>query len=172
MLSIQIVYSLLSEARMFWWTPSLPIRGGPSGSLLCLARVRIRLFLLFLEEGSGLWVGREGRNAVGQFGWNAVQGSIMSICHPFAICLPVSLPLPSGHEKLGGSCWIWIPMVALTYWVTLYFLRVQLMFWLLLWYFICSCFWVAFLFARGWLMSPPFQRVHPPPRWPITDHFS
>ena len=33
---------------------------------------------------------------------------------PLAIRSPVSLPLPSGRGRRSGSCWIWIPMVALT----------------------------------------------------------
>ena len=48
---------------------------------------------------------------------------IESICHPLAICLPVSLPLPSGHGRSIGSFGISIPMVALTHWECLLFLK-------------------------------------------------
>ena len=44
-----------------------------------------------------------------------------STCHPR---LPVSLPLPPGHGRWSGSCWISIPMVALTHWECfLFFLK-------------------------------------------------
>ena len=55
----------------------------------------------------------------------------------------------------------------------LFFRRTQLWFWplVLLWYFIGSFVWVAFLFAGEWLMLPQFQRVHLPPQHPIIDQF-
>ena len=48
---------------------------------------------------------------------------IQSICHPLAIHLPVSLPLPLGHRRCSGSCWISIPIVALTHWECFLFLK-------------------------------------------------
>ena len=99
---------------------------------------------------------------------------IQSIYHPLAICLPVSLPLPSGHGRWSGSCWISILMVALTYWECfLFFWRRQLWFWplVLLWYFGGSFVWVAFLFAGEWLLLPQFQRVHLHPQHQIIDQF-
>ena len=44
--------SLVSEAGMFWWTPSVQITGAPPRSLRCLALVRIRILLLLL---GGVW---------------------------------------------------------------------------------------------------------------------
>ena len=91
---------------------------------------------------------------------------------PFNLQLPITYwiqdLLINNHwvqEKLfnwGSSCWVWIPMVALTHWICFHFVwRGQLMFWLLvtLFYFNGSFVWVAFLFAGEWLLSPQFQRV-------------
>ena len=98
---------------------------------------------------SGLW-GWEDKNAVGPFWRKAVQGCCRSAIH-----FPVSPPLPSGHGRWSGSCWIWIPMVALIHWVCfLFFWRGQLRFWPLvsLWYFGGSFVWVTSLFAGEWLV--------------------
>ena len=40
-----------------------------------------------------------------------------------------------------------------------------------LWYFGGSFVWVALMFAGEWLMSPQFQRVYHPPKYPIIDQF-
>ena len=45
--------SLVSEAGMIWWTPSVRMSGGPPSDLFCLARGQIRLFLLLFWGG---WV--------------------------------------------------------------------------------------------------------------------
>ena len=54
----------------------------------------------------------------------ASSPGILQICHPFAIRRQVSLYLPLWHRRWDGSCWIWIPMLALTHWVWfLFFLK-------------------------------------------------
>ena len=47
----RLCISLVSEAGMFWWKPSVPISDGLPWSLLCSSLVRIRLFLLSLAGG-------------------------------------------------------------------------------------------------------------------------
>ena len=99
------------------------------------------------------------------------------ICHPLAICLPVSLPLSSGHGRWGtwgGPCWIENPGMALTYWMCSSFLNrtadvlaplpavVSRLFLRL----------GAFLFAGERLMSPQYKRVNLPPQWEITDTYA
>ena len=138
------------------------------------AQVRIRLFLLLLGRVVVWSVSRSGRQICCRPILMESSPGIHSICHPLAIRLPVSLPLPSGHGRWSGSCWISIPMLALTHWECfLFFWRRQLWFWslVLLWYFGGFFDWVAFLFAGEWLMSPQFQRVHIPPQHPIIDQF-
>ena len=82
--------SLVSEAGMFWWTPSVtksggnPVFGSSSDS---------SLQPLIGGVGVLVWsVSRSGRR--------------------FPIRFPVSLTCL--QLTGGGSCWIWIPMVALT----------------------------------------------------------
>ena len=63
--------SLLWKDGLFWWTPSVPIRGGPPWSQLCLAQVWICIFLhsFYAWVGVVVWsVNRSGsRNAVSHF---------------------------------------------------------------------------------------------------------
>ena len=49
--------SLVSEAVMFWWTPSVLISGCSPWSWLCLARVRTCLFPILLGGGGLVWEG-------------------------------------------------------------------------------------------------------------------
>ena len=115
---------------------------------------------------SGLWVGREGRNDVvpfllvdGKHYWDPIYIDLPSTCHQS----PSLTTFTFRSWEVRHSCWIWIPMVAMTHWVCfLFFWWGQLMFWPLisLWHFGCSFVWVALLFAGEWLISPQFQRVH------------
>ena len=123
---------------------------------------------------SGLWVGREGRYAVGPFWWKALQGSSRSAIHLPSVSQSQYLCLQVTGGEAAPASWISIPMVALTHWECfLFFWRRQLWFWplVLLCYFGGSFVCVAFLFAGEWLMSPQFQRVHLPPQHPIIDQF-
>ena len=167
----RLCISLVSEAGMCWWTPSLPISGGRPWSRLCSAQV-----LPIIGAGGGLVCESVGKADMLSAYFDSKQSmDPVDLPSTIAIRLPVSLPLPSGHVRWSGSCWVWIPMVALTHhWECfLFFWRRQLRFWLLvsLWYFGGSFVWVAFLFAGEWLMSPQFQRVHLTPQHPIIDQF-
>ena len=69
---------------MFWWPPWVPISFGSPWSLLCLARVQTRLFLLLLGVGGGLVcesVNWQIRNAVDPFWWKAVQEPCIAAIH-------------------------------------------------------------------------------------------
>ena len=152
--------SLVSKAGMFWWTRCVSISGCTPWSLLCLARVRIRLFLLSLWEG-GVWsVSRSGRQ---------------KCCRPnLMVNDPVDLPSVSQSHYLclqrlregGGSCWIWIPMVALTnwHWLCFPFLWRGQLFWPLVWlWYICGSFLLG-TFPVCWRVA----NVTPIPKGPLS----
>ena len=106
----RLCVSLVSEAGIFWWTPSVPISGGRPWSRLCSAQVRIRLFLLLLQGcWSSLWVGPEGRYAVGPFWWEAVQGSSRSAIHLPSVSQShyIGLQVTRGEAASAKSGFLW-----------------------------------------------------------------
>ena len=167
----RLAISLVSSAGMFWWTPSVPISGGKPWSLLCLALVWICLFLLsFVGWWSGMWVGREGSNAVGQFWQKAAQGPCKSAIHlpsvsqSHYLCLQVT----GGEAALVASGFIWwhwpIGYAFFKRTADVLAPRIAVVYRRL----IClGSFPVCWRVA----MSPQFQRVHLTAQWPITDKF-
>ena len=111
----RLFVSLVSEAGMFWWTPSVSI-------IKWWSTLQSTLFGSSSDSSlpprdligggwlAGLWVGREGIYAVGPFWQKAVQGFSRSAIHLPSVS--VSLPLLSGHGRWSGPWRIWIPMVA------------------------------------------------------------
>ena len=102
----RLCVSLVSEARMFWWTPSVPISGGRPWSLLYSAQVRIHLFLLLLGQvvvWSVSWSGRQicCRLILMETSRSAIH--LPSVSQSHYLCLQVT----GGEAAPAGSRFLW-----------------------------------------------------------------
>ena len=91
-----------AQCRHKWWsTLKSAVFSSSSYSSLPL--------LIWGWWGSGLWVGREGRYAVGPFWWKAVQGSSRSAVHLSSVSQShyLCLQVTGGEAAPAGSRFLW-----------------------------------------------------------------